>query len=196
MENKEKIYADNKIGYEIGFGKRPAVIVVDLQKGFTDVKTPDACNMTETINQTNRIIDAAHEKNVQVFFARIGYQSRKGVDLGAWGLKCHLERAFSNESVLYELDERLHVQDNDIIFEKHWASAFFGSHLVQMLTNLNIDTTILTGCTTSGCLNASIIDAISYGFRTIVPKEACWDRSIELHNMYLWNIEKKYADVI
>lgn len=65
-----------------------------------------------------------------------------------------------------------------------------------MLTNLNIDTTILTGCTTSGCLNASIIDAISYGFRTIVPKEACWDRSIELHNMYLWNIEKKYADVI
>ncbi|MDR2932689.1 MAG: isochorismatase family protein [Oscillospiraceae bacterium] len=196
MEDKEKIYTDSKIGFPIGYGKRPAVIVVDLQKGFTSPDSFAGCDMTEAVEQTNRIVDAAHEKNVTVFFARIGYQSPKGVDLGAWGLKCHTERAFSNQSELYELDDRLHVGASDIIFEKHWASAFFGTHLLQMLINLQVDTTILTGCTTSGCLNASIIDAISHGFRTIVPREACWDRSVELHEMYLWNIGKKYADVV
>ncbi len=196
MEDKEKIYSDSKIGYRIGFGIRPAVVVVDLQKGFTDPASFAGCDMEEAVLQTNRIVDAAHEKNVQVFFARIGYQSPVGVDLGVWGLKCHLEREFSNQSVHYELDSRLHVQKQDIIFEKHCASAFFGTHLLQMLISLNVDTTILTGCTTSGCLNATIIDAISNGFRTIVPKEACADRSKELHEMYLWNIGKKYADVI
>lgn len=196
MENKEKIYSDSKIGYKIGFGIRPAVIVVDLQKGFTDPDSFAGCDMEEAVIQTNRIVDVAHEKNVQVFFARIGYQSPSGVDLGVWGLKCHLEREFANTSEHYELDSRLHVQKKDIVFEKHWASAFFGSHLLQMLISLNIDTTILTGCTTSGCLNASIIDAVSHGFRTIVPREACADRSRELHDTYLWNINKKYADVI
>lgn len=196
MENKEKIYSDSKIGYEIGFGARPAVIVVDLQRGFTDPDSFAGCDMGEAVRQTNRIVDAAHEKNVQVFFARIGYQSPVGVDLGVWGLKCHLERAFGNTSEHYELDSRLHVCEGDIVFEKHWASAFFGSHLLQMLIPLGVDTAILTGCTTSGCLNASIIDAVSYGFRTIVPREACADRSKELHELYLWNINKKYADVL
>ena len=118
------------------------------------------------------------------------------MDLGVWGLKCHLEREFSNTSAYYELDERLHVQPGDIVFEKHCASAFFGTHLLQQLVSLNVDTTILTGCTTSGCLNASIIDAISNGFRTIVPRECAADRSQELHEAYLWNIDKKYADVL
>ena len=196
MEDKEKIYGDSKIGYPIGFGKRPAVIIVDLQKGFTKEESFAGCDMTEAVLQSNRVIDAAHEKNVQVIFARIGYQSPNGAELGVWGFKCHLEREFSNKSEYYELDERLHVQEGDIVYEKHWASAFFGTNLVQTLINAQIDTAILTGCTTSGCLNASIIDSVSYGFRTIVPKEACADRSKELHDIYLWNIGKKYADVL
>lgn len=196
MEDKEKIYRESKIGFPVGYGKRPALIVVDLQRGFTSPDSFAGCDMTEAVENTNRLVDAAHQKNVTVFFARIGYQSPRGIDLGAWGLKCHTEREFSNQSEYYELDERLHREERDIVIEKHWASAFFGSHLLQMLVNLHIDTTILTGCTTSGCLNATIIDAISNGFRTIVPREACWDRSTELHEMYLWNIGKKYADVV
>lgn len=196
MEDSEKIYSESKIGYRMGFGERPAVIVVDLQKGFTCADYFSGCNMDQAVHQTNRILDAAHEKKVQVFFCRLGYQSSVGVDLGTWGLKCHLEREFSNNSEYYELDERLHIGKQDIVFEKHFASAFFGSHLLQMLISLNVDTTILTGCTTSGCLNASVIDAVSNGFRTIVPSEACADRVQELHDTYLWNIGKKYADVV
>ena len=79
-------------------------------------------------------------------------------------------------------------------FKKHCASAFFGTHLL-VLVRFSIDTRIRTGCTTSGCLNASIIDAVSSGFRTIVPPEACADRSLELRKAYRWNIGKKYATV-
>ncbi len=112
-------------------------------------------------------------KDRKVFFCRIGYSQSKH----------------------YDPDERLHVKPGDSSFEKHCASAFFGTHLL-VLVCAGIDTRNLTGCTTSGCLNVSIIGAVPNGFRTIVPAEACADRSPELHKAYRWSIGKKYADAV
>jgi len=194
--DKDAIYRESKLGFTIGFGKRPAVVVVDLQKFFTQDIVSDGCNMAGVIDHANRVIDAARRKNVTVFFIRQGYQSPHGIDLGAWGLKCHADREIMNTGAGFELDDRLHRQPGDMLVEKHWASAFFGTHLAQMLVNLHIDTAILMGATTSGCLGATITDAISHGYRTIVPQEACWDRAPEINDMFLWNIGQKFADVL
>ena len=196
MEGKESIYQKSKLGFQIGYGKRPAVIVVDLQKFFTQDIVSDGCDMASVIRHTNMILDAAREKNVKVFFVQQGYQSPHGIDLGAWGLKCHADREYMRTHENFALDDRLHVKDTDVRVVKHWASAFFGSHLAQMLVNLQVDTAILMGATTSGCLGASITDAISHGYRTIVPQEACWDRSVDVNEMFLWNIGQKFADVV
>ena len=80
--------------------------------------------------------------------------------------------------------------------EKHWPSTFFGTHLLSMLITTHTDTVILTGCTTAGCVYASAVDSCSYGFRTIVVSDGVADRAEETHNMFLWNMGQKYADVL
>jgi len=196
MENKDEIYRISKLGGKCGFGKRPAVVVVDFQKGFTLAPLGEGCDMGVALLNSNRIVKAAREKNMKIFYCKIAYQSQEGIDLGAWGHKCYLERDLLRTSSHCEMDDRLDIQPQDIVFEKQWASAFFGTHLVQMLINLRIDTVIFTGCVTGGCLNASVVDGVSYGFRTIVAGDACGDRSREIHDLYLWNMNQKYADVL
>jgi len=196
MEDRIQSYKEAKLGHRVGFGKRPAIVVVDLQKAFTDPNASAGGDLSETIENVNKLTDEARKKNIKIFFARLGYQSPCGIDLGTWGHKVLVEREFLRNTENYEMDDRLKINEEDIIFEKHWASAFFGSHLVQMLIPLHIDTVIVTGCTVAGCLYATALDSCSYGFRTIVASDAASDRSEEMRNLFMWNIDQKYADVM
>lgn len=195
MSSREEAYKRGKFGGNVGFGERPAVVVVDLQKGFT---MPDAVaggDMTKEVLATAKITTAGKAKNVRAFYTRVGY-NRDGSDLGVFGHKVGILKEFTRDSVLYEMDERLQIADNGIVLEKHWPSAFFGTHLNQMLIPMGIDTVIVTGCTTAGCVYATVIDSCSYGYRTIVVSDAVADRSSETHNMFLWNMGQKYADIM
>jgi len=195
MNTKEQAYKRGQFGGKIGFGKSPAIVVVDFQKGFT---LPDAMaggDMTREVEATAKITTAAHKKNIRAFYTRVGY-NKDGSDLGVFGLKVGILKEFSRDSVLYELDDRLQIADNGIVLEKHWPSAFFGTHLNQMLIPMSIDTIIVTGCTTAGCVYATVIDSCSYGYRTIVVSDAVADRSSETHNIFLWNMGQKYADIM
>lgn len=195
MNDKDLIYKNAKLGGKVGFGRRPAIVVIDLQKGFTLPSAPAGGDMTKTVEAVNELIDAARNKNIKTYFTRVGY-NKDGSDLGPWGHKAMILREFVRESWFYEMDERLHMQDGDVVLEKHWPSAFFGTHFVQMLIATNIDTLIVTGCTTAGCVYATTVDSCSYGFRTIVVEDGVTDRAVETHNMFLWNMNQKYADVM
>ena len=195
MSDKEAIYSKSKLGGKVGFGKRPAIIVIDLQKGFT---LPDAIaggDMTETVENVNELTEAAREKNVKVIYTRVGYE-KGGMDLGVFGHKAFVLRDFTRDTSDYEMDDRLKIHEGDIIYEKHWPSVFFGTHLVQMMTTMHIDTCILTGCTTAGCVYASCVDSCSYGYRTVVVEDGVADRAQDTHKMFLWNMGQKYADIM
>lgn len=179
----------------MGFGRRPAIVAIDLQKGFTLPTAAAGGDMTSTVEAVNKLTEAAREKNIRVFYTRVGYQ-RDGIDLGVFGHKAFVLREFTRDTLDYELDGRLKIREEDIIIEKHWPSAFFGTHLLQMLITLHTDTLIVTGCTTAGCVYASVVDSCSYGFRTVVVSEGVADRAQETHNMFLWNMGQKYADVM
>lgn len=195
MSGKEQIYEKSKLGGQIGFGKRPAVVVIDLQKGFTLPEFPAGGDMTDTVAAANKVTKAARAKNVKVFHTRVAYNG-DGTDLGPFGHKAFVLRDFVRGSDSCEFDDRLVIEDSDIVYEKHWPSVFFGTHLVQMLIAAQVDTLIVLGCTTAGCVYASVVDSCSYGFRTVVASDGVTDRSEETHNMFLWNMGQKYADIL
>lgn len=195
MSDKEAVYEKSKLGGKVGFGKRPAIVVIDLQKGFTLPDATAGADMTGTVEKVNELTEAARVKDIKVIYTRVGYQ-KGGMDLGVFGHKAFVLRDFTRNTRDYEMDDRLKIHDGDIVMEKHWPSVFFGTHMVQMLTTLHIDTFILTGCTTAGCVYASCVDSCSYGFRTMVIQDAVADRALETHNMFLWNMGQKYADIM
>jgi nicotinamidase-related amidase len=195
MSGKEQVYASSKLGGKVGFGKRPAILVIDLQKGFTLEKATAGADMTKTVESVNELTEAARGKNVKVYYTRVGYQ-KDGIDLGVFGHKAFVLREFTRDHWNYEMDDRLKIKEEDVIIEKHWPSSFFGTHLLSMLITTHIDTLILTGCTTAGCIYATTVDSCSYGFRTMVVSDGVVDRAEETHNMFLWNMGQKYADIL
>ncbi|NQV03062.1 MAG: isochorismatase family protein [Bacteroidia bacterium] len=195
MSGKEEAYASSNLGGRVGFGKRPAIVVIDLQKGFTLAEATAGADMTETVESVNRLTEAAREKNIKVYYTHVGYQ-KDGIDLGVFGHKAFVLKEFTRDHWNYELDDRLKIKEYDVIIEKHWPSSFFGTHLLQMLITTHVDTLIITGCTTAGCVYATTLDSCSYGFRTMVVSDGIADRAEETHNMFLWNMGQKYADVL
>jgi len=194
MEDKAKIYQKAKLGGKIGMGKRPAIVVIDLQKAFLP-SAPAGADMTSTIKAVNRLTEEARKKDIKVYYTRVGY-SRDGIDAGLWAHKIWVIRDFTRDSEYYEMDDRLKIKADDVIIEKHWASAFLGTHLLPMLVATNIDTLIVTGWSTAGGVYATAVDSCSHGFRTIIVSEGVADRTKETHEMFLWNMGQKYGDVM
>ena len=192
--SKENIYKKANLGNPIGWGKRPALVVVDFQKGFTMAESPMGGDLTKEVEATKLLADACREKNIKVIYTRVGYND-DATDLGLWALKAPGLREYTRDHWYYEYDERLGIQKNDILIEKHWPSSFFGTHLTPMLISMNVDTVILCGCTVGGCLYATAIDALSNGFRAMIATDASGDRSEETKKIFMWNMGMKYGDL-
>jgi nicotinamidase-related amidase len=197
QEDKHTIYQRAQLGHTLGYGRRPAVAVVDLQIGFTaPERSPLAGNLDAEVAATNTIIAAARKKNVPVIFTVVGYDSNRQDDAGLWPEKAPSLRLLTVGSELVELDPRLDRRPADLVIVKKYASAFFGTYLASTLTMKGVDTLIVTGCTTSGCVRATVMDALAHGFRPIVPLEAVGDRAREPHEANLFDIGAKYGDVV
>ena len=197
IKDKEEIYKAAQMGCTSGFGKKCAVLVVDFQKRFTHQnKYGSGGDMSKECKAARVLIDCARKKNMRIFYSYMGFRP-DGVDIGAWSRKGKtLATCIAGQGDESEIDEHLEVRDEDIVFIKTRPSVFFATNLVEMLISLHVDTVIICGCTVAGCLYASVVDCISYGFRTIVCEEASADRSPETREMFLWNINQKYADVM
>ena len=180
----------------MGFGDRPAVIVVDFSNGFTDPALPLGAPVDDAIAHANRLIDAAHATAVPVFFSTIRYDALDFSDAGVWLLKMAGLATLRANTTAVEIDARLHREPRDAILVKRYASCFFGTELASRLRSQGIDTLVIAGCATSGCVRATAVDACQNGLRTIVVREAVSDRSGAAHRQSLVDIEAMFGDVV
>ncbi|MBV8534768.1 MAG: isochorismatase family protein [Alphaproteobacteria bacterium] len=181
---------------EMGFGEAPALVVIDIMRAFTDPSLPLGANLDREVDQINLLLDAAHEADIPVFYSVCSYDEADCRDSGIWGKKISGVFTLKAGSQDVELDPRLRRAPTDAVFIKKYASCFFGTDLTSRLQARRVDTLILTGCTTSGCVRATAVDAIQSGFRPIVVREAVGDRSRAAHEQSLFDMQAKYADVL
>jgi maleamate amidohydrolase len=195
-KDDEEFFKARGFGIKIGFGERPALIVIDMLKGFTDPSMPLGANLDSQIEAQQPLIAVAHERNIPVIYSTVIYNDRDFKDAGLWAIKMKGTLTLKAGSPAVEIDPRLEMRPNDSLLVKKYASCFFGTDLVPRLMNQHVDTLIITGCTTSGCVRATAVDAVQNGFRPMVVREAVGDRSASAHEQSLFDLNAKYADVV
>jgi len=190
-----EVYAKARLGESVTLGSRPAVLVVDFSCGFTDPECTLGADMTAQVEATKRLLDAARAKGLPVIFTTIGFEPSLK-DGGLWLEKAPALGDLQIGGRWVEIDPRLEPQEGETIVVKKGASAFFGTNLAAILISQGIDSVVLCGATTSGCVRATAIDLLQYGFPTLVPRECVGDRAQAPHDANLFDIQAKYADVV
>ena len=179
-----------------GYGEKMAILIVDMSYGFTDSRFP--LGSTEygapCVEKCKRVLDVAREHKVPVYYSNSEWRDNP-VERGLWkrtpGVNERLQDPL-NYTIVKELEP---LSDEPVVI-KFAPSAFHGTNLVNMMVQKRIDTVVIMGMVTSGCVYATAVDAFSYGFKTIVPEDCVADRSITSHKISLFNIHMKYGDVV
>jgi maleamate amidohydrolase len=190
-----EVYAKAGLGESVTMGSRPAVLVVDFSCGFTDPECTLGTDMTDQVEATKRLLDAARAKGLPIVFTTIGYEASLK-DGGLWLQKVPTLGELQVGGRWVEIDPRLEPREDETIVLKKGASGFFGTNLASILISQGIDSVILCGATTSGCVRATAVDLLQYGYPTIVPRECVADRAQAPHDANLFDIHAKYADVV
>jgi maleamate amidohydrolase len=191
----DEIYRTQQFGQRIGFGKRPALLVVDFVNGFTDPRLLGGGNIRDAIAAAAPLLAFFRERKLPVIFTRIVY-AEDGSDAGLWCEKAPRLRLLTESADASQVVSELAPRAGELVVRKTQASAFFGTHLGSVLTGRAIDTLVVTGCTTSGCVRASVVDAMSMNFRTVVASDAVGDRAHGPHEANLFDMGQKYADLL
>ena len=194
--DSRSFFKDRSFGQHLAFGDRPALLIVDMMQGFTDPAYELGADLSDEIEVIERLVTAARRADVPVFHV---YSSFSDADLESgvlWLRKQGGADALREETDAVAFDDRIPVADEDHRLRKRYASAFFATDLVSRLNALGVDTVVLTGCTTSGCVRATAVDAVQYGYVPVVPLEAVGDRDARAHEQSLFDLEMKYADVV
>jgi nicotinamidase-related amidase len=194
-QEAREVYEKAGLGQAVTRGQRPAVLVIDFTCGFTDPECTLGADMTAEVEATKRLLDAAREKGVPVVFTTIGFE-RSGKDGGLWLQKVPALGDLELGGRWVDVDPRLERRDDEPIVVKKGASGFFGTNLASILVSQGVDTVVLCGATTSGCVRATAIDLLQYGWPTLVPRECVGDRAQAPHEANLFDIQAKYADVV
>jgi len=194
-EEARQIYAKARLGESVTMGSRPAVLVVDFSCGFTDPECTLGSDLTPQVEATSRLLDAAREKGLPVIFTTIGFEPSLK-DGGLWLKKVPALGDLQLGGHWVEIDPRLEPRPDETVIVKKGASAFFGTNLAAILISQGIDSVILCGATTSGCIRATAIDLVQYGYPTLVPRECVGDRAQAPHDANMFDIQAKYADVV
>lgn len=188
---KAELLEDNRYG----FGDSPAIVVIDLQNGETDPDHPMGSDLSSVIENTNEVVDVAHETDVPVIWVRVMFRHAAEADASLWTEKLPTIKNWKEGSYWAEYDERCNIGDNDHRLDKQHASCFAGTELNAMLNSMDVDTVIVCGCSTSACVRSTSDDASSLGYRVILPEECVGDRSDDQHESHLWEIDRKFGDV-
>ncbi|MFC7655351.1 N-carbamoylsarcosine amidohydrolase [Pseudonocardia benzenivorans] len=190
-----KEFQDKGFGRRVGFGQRPALLAVDFITGFTDLRSPLAGDLDTQLAATNALLEPARAAGIPIIFSTVAYDAELQ-EAGIWVRKIPANSRLVEGSEWVEVDARLKQRPNETTLVKKYASCFFGTDLAARLVSRRVDTLIITGCTTSGCVRATAVDACSYGFHTIVVEEAVGDRAALPHAASLFDIDAKYGDVL
>jgi nicotinamidase-related amidase len=194
-EQAKQVYAAARLGQSVTLGSRPAVLVVDFSCGFTDPECTLGSDLTPQVEATKRLLDSARARGVPVIFTTIGFESSLK-DGGLWLQKVPSLGDLQVGGRWVEIDPRLEPREDETIVLKKGASAFFGTNLTAILISQGVDSVILCGATTSGCIRATAIDLLQNGYPTLVPRECVGDRAQAPHEANLFDIQAKYADVV
>lgn len=177
----------------VGFGMRPGIIVVDFQLAFTDPAYPmgGAPMVREAVAHTARLLKTARASGVPVAACYMAYSTER--EIPYWKVAgCYSLLAGTPGTAL---DPAIHQPGYDMVVAKSAPSIFFNTPVAAFLTKQRVDTVIVTGCITSGCVRASIVDSFSHGFRTIVPVDCVGDQDIEAHDANLRDVDRRYCDL-
>ena len=190
------VYDARGFGGRQGAGKRPAVVVVDFIEGFTNPESPLACDADAAIGATRQLLDAARVADAPVIFTTVCYEDDDLERATAFIAKAPALATLRPGSAWVEVDARLAPGPEEPVLVKLFASAFFGTDLDEMLRQAGCDTVVVTGASTSGCVRATVVDALQYGYRVLVPRDGVADRALDAHNGSLLDIDAKYGDVV
>lgn len=194
-DRTREVYTNARLGQNLRLGVSPAVLVVDFSCGFTDPECAMGSDLTDEVLATKSLLDAARAGTIPVVFTTIGYESNLK-DGSLWLEKAPALGELQIGGHWVDIDPRLERRESETVVLKKGASAFFGTNLASILVSEKIDTVLLCGATTSGCIRATAIDLLQYGFPTLVPQECVGDRAQAPHEANLFDIQAKYADVV
>jgi nicotinamidase-related amidase len=195
-EETRKLYEQRGLGGRQGAGTRPALIVVDLNRGFTDPASPLHCDADGAVEATGRLLAAAREAGCPVAFTTLEYDEAGRRVAKAFIDKVPTLLTLAPHTPWPQIDERIAPRPEEPVLMKLFASAFFGTPLAPMLAAAHCDTVVITGASTSGCVRATAVDGMQYGYRVVVPREAVADRAPGPHEANLFDIDSKYGDVV
>ena len=190
-----RTYEEAGMGRSLPRGTRPALLVVDFSCGFTDPVYAAGSDLTPEVHATRVLLDVARGEDVPVIFTTIAFEPG-GRDGGLWTRKFPTLAQLQIGDRTEEIDPRLGRRPDEIVIRKKGASAFFGTNLSAILVSQGIDTVVLCGATTSGCIRATAVDLMQHGFPALVPRECVGDRAPGPHEANLFDIQAKYADVV
>ena len=191
-----EFFRQRGFGLKMGFGERPALLVVDMLKAFTNPQMMLGANLDKEIEAIKPLLAIARERDIPIIFSTVIYNDADLKDAGIWALKQKGVVTLKGDSDSVEIDPRLGFRATDSLLIKKYASCFFGTDLVPRLLSRRVDTLIIVGCTTSGCVRATAVDAVQTGLRPMVVREAVGDRSVAAHEQSLFDLNAKYADVV
>jgi maleamate amidohydrolase len=197
MDSLDSNYSSTGFSSRLGFGDKPALLLIDLVEAyFRDGSPLYHQSYAPVLHSALRIRVAAHKAKIPVIVTRVEFH-KGGIDGGVFFLKARLPLlCFEAGNPLGDFPRDLKIGPDDVILTKKYASAFFASPLAAMLTARGIDTVLIAGVSTSGCVRATAVDACSSGFRPMVIREAVGDRHPAPHEANLFDINAKYGDVV
>jgi nicotinamidase-related amidase len=199
MPSKEEVYQKQRFGVRrIGYGKKPAVLVIDMQNDFIDPKSPSTCYPMSKAIIPNllRLLKKARAKKVPIFYTQ-GLVHPSTVDVGLWKSEAHMEGKVQVEGTRgAEIVEELKPKRQDFLIKKRRPSAFFQTDLEVFLKGAGIDTVIVTGTSMSGCVRATATDAFMRDYRTMIVRECVADRVQDVLDNNLFDLNAKYCDAV
>jgi len=208
-ERDKEVFAKAGYGSRQGFGSRPALLVVDVNYNFVGDKPEPILKSIEThrnscgeegwegVYQIQKLLKVARGSGIPIFFST-GLPRQTSLDTGRWGGKNQrsVEDRSESSQLSNEIVEEIAPMEGEVVFQKQKPSVFFGTTLISYLTELHIDTLLVAGTTTSGCVRATVLDAFSYNFKVGVVEECTFDRGQISHKINLFDMNAKYADVV
>ncbi len=192
----QRLYAERGLGQRQGAGERPALVIVDLNYGFTDPESPLHCETEEAIAANVRLLEAARAAGAPVAFTTLEYDEGGRRVAKAFIDKVPALLTLAPGTRWPQIDERIAPRADEPVLMKLFASSFFGTALGAMLASHHCDTVVVTGASTSGCVRATAVDALQSGSKGVVPRAAVADRPAGPHEAALFDIDAKYGDVV
>ncbi len=195
VDNLNVDYSAAGFGNSLGFGKRPALLIIDFCQAYMVKNSPLYAGVEAELGITEKLLATARVNKIPVFFTTVRY-APGGKDGGLYFKKIAALACFEAGNPLAEFPPSLQPSDQDIVVIKQYSSAFFGTSLASTLQSMGIDCCVIVGLSTSGCVRATALDCLQLGFIPLVVRDACGDRAASIHEANLFDMQAKFADVI